>query len=72
MQAATAQDKYAALREEAQRTLADTSETAALEMQRLVDENTLLGHRIQEVEGDLQVKQNCTCTLAVQLGPTCM
>jgi hypothetical protein len=55
LQAWMSEQKYQALRMEAQTTLADSSTTAALEMQRLLDENNLLDCRVKQMEIDLQV-----------------
>lgn len=53
-----AQHKYQAIRQEAQTALADSSTTAALEMQRLLDENSMLDSRVKQMEFDLQVSIN--------------
>eukprot|EP00884_Botryococcus_braunii_P011990 jgi/Botrbrau1/20792/Bobra.0156s0022.1 len=54
VEALQAQCKYQAIRQEAQTVLADSSTTAALEMQRLIDENSLLDCRVRQMEIDLQ------------------
>lgn len=43
------------MREEAQNVLGNSSQTAALEMRRLLDENNLLDSRVKQMELDLQV-----------------
>lgn len=43
------------MREEAQSVLGNSSQTAALEMRRLLDENNLLDRRVKQMELDLQV-----------------